>query len=94
MVRTHVMRIIAETHPQSTGGHEIALAGLKDADALVRRCARPCVPVLRSQIACSYAPTTISAMPSLAWFQSKLKEDFKIAQVKNLATPGTVTAGF
>ncbi len=37
--RVHAMRILTEQDKLGTGGTALALAGLKDADALVRRCA-------------------------------------------------------
>ncbi len=38
-VRTHLMRVLAERQPWTAREHEIALAGLRDSDAFVRRTA-------------------------------------------------------
>ncbi|HZL35455.1 MAG TPA: PVC-type heme-binding CxxCH protein [Tepidisphaeraceae bacterium] len=38
-VRVHAMRVLSETQPWSARQRELALSGLKDADAMVRRCA-------------------------------------------------------
>ncbi len=39
MIRVHAMRLLSERHPWSDLDHTLALRGLKDEDALVRRCA-------------------------------------------------------
>lgn len=39
LVRVHAMRVLSETQPWTAEQRELAVAGLKDADAMVQRCA-------------------------------------------------------
>jgi putative heme-binding domain-containing protein len=76
MVRSHVMRVIAETRPQSSGAHDIALARLKDADPLVQRCAAE---------ALGQSPAVENVRPLLDLLASTKEDDTHLIYVTKMA---------
>ena len=75
-LRVHAMRILAETHPWSDSQRELALAGLADSDALVRRCAAD---------AFSTHPAGENVRPLLALDETTPKSDAQLKYTARMA---------
>ncbi len=83
MVRTHAMRILAETNPWSSEYHELALATLKDTDALTRRCAAD---------ALGMHPDAGNVPALMAMLESADKDDTHLVYVTEMALRNQLSA--
>ena len=75
-VRVHAMRMLSETKPWTDGEKAMVLAGLKDSDALVQRCAAD---------ALGTHPSADHVRPLIALLDATPKEDFELRYTVRVA---------